>query len=349
MPGPRQPPGNALVLGDADHDLKVIDLASGNTDVNIPEAHSEAITSVAWSPSGSVTASGSAWEGGPILLWDAASGKSLGELEGHTSWISQLVFSTDGLRLYSASGDQTIRIWDVEKQLAILRGSSLDVAGLALSPDGTTLASACKDGVVAFWSAVPRSREEMPRLIPLGQCARPAFAPDSRVLAVPRAGTVRLFDLVTSEEIEPIPALGSDIEVVAYSPDGTQLASGSGSGKIRVWSCAERRLLRELNGHKERIRLFRFRANGTRLLSIDAQGQAIWWDAPKWKAGETSVVELLDEASEYPEPADVSADGRLLAFGTRTGANAVAQHRDRRTAGDDDRRGSAYSASRLLR
>ncbi|MHC4144607.1 MAG: protein kinase domain-containing protein, partial [Planctomycetota bacterium] len=44
------PDGKALAIGDYTHRLQVVDLASGNTDVNIPEAHSEGITSVAWSP-----------------------------------------------------------------------------------------------------------------------------------------------------------------------------------------------------------------------------------------------------------------------------------------------------------
>ena len=96
------PDGKALVVGDADHQLQVVDLASGNTSFNIPEAHPEGITAVAWSPTGSVIASGSGYSGGPIRLWDAASGKPLGKLEGHTSWICELIFSTDGLRLYSA-------------------------------------------------------------------------------------------------------------------------------------------------------------------------------------------------------------------------------------------------------
>ncbi len=317
------PDGKALVIGDADGRLRAIDLASEDTIFDVSETHSEGIISVAWSPNDSVIASGSGREGGPILLWDAASGKPLGELEGHTSWISDLVFyeHKDGLRLYSASGDQTIRIWDVEKQmcLAILRGSSHEVLGLALSPDRATLASVCKDGVVAFWSADPRPREEWPRVIPLGRSARPAFAPDSRVLAVLRAGAVSLLDLATPKEIEPIPELGADVEVVAYSPDGTLLASGSKTGKIRVWSCAARRLLPELDGHKERIVLLRFRADGTRMLSLDATGKAIWWDALTWKAGEPFEVEPPVRAHEYWQAGDVSPDGRLLVFGTITG------------------------------
>jgi WD40 repeat protein/tRNA A-37 threonylcarbamoyl transferase component Bud32 len=304
------PDGRALVIGDADHRLQAVDLASGNTDVNIPEAHSEGITAVAWSPNGSIIASGSGYTGGPIRLWDAISGKPLGTLEGHTEWICELIFSTDGLRLYSASADQTIRIWDVEQRrcLATLRGCSDEVYGLALSPDGTMLASASKDGVVAFWNAVPRPEEELPRPIELGQFGRPAFAPDSRVLAMSRAGTVSLFDLVALREIEQVPDLGTDVSMVAYSPDGTLLASGSRSGKIRVWSCAERRLLRELEGHKEQVDLLRFRADGRRLLSVNPQGKVIWWDTLTWQAVGTFVVEPFGGWA-------VSPDGRLLAVG----------------------------------
>ncbi|MBL7187471.1 MAG: WD40 repeat domain-containing protein [Phycisphaerae bacterium] len=315
------PDGKALVIGDADGRLRVIDLASENTILDRWEAHSEGITSVAWSPNGSVIASGSGWDGGPIKLWDATSGELLGELEGHTSWISDMAFSKDGLWLYSASGDQTLRIWDVEKQpcLATLRGSSHEVLGLALSPDGTTLASACKDGIVAFWSADPKPEEEMPRLIPLGHIARPVFAPDSRVLAVPRAGTVSLFDLATSKETE-LSELGDDVSAVAYSPDGTLLVSGSENGGIRVWSFAERRLLRDLDGHEEEIRLLRFRVDGARLLSIDAKRTVIWWDVPTWRqAGRPFVVELPGRPDDVWRPPDVSPDGRLLVFGTKAG------------------------------
>jgi len=45
----------------------------------------------------------------------------------------------------------------------------------------------------------------------------------------------------------------------------------------------------------------------------------IWWDALAWQAGQTFVVDpdMLDSISRLP---DVSPDGRLLAFGTETGA-----------------------------
>jgi WD40 repeat protein/serine/threonine protein kinase len=310
------PDSRALVTGNSVGRLQVIDLASGNKNFDIPKAHPEGITAVAWSPNGSIIASGSGFLGGPIQLWDAASGKSLGELKGHTSWICELVFSKDkdSLRLYSASGDQTIRIWDVDQRLplAILRGSSDEIYGLALSPDGT-LASTCKDGVVAFWDARPRPEEEQPRLIELSQFDRPGFAPDREVLAVPRNGTVHLFDLATLKEIEPLPLLGSDVWMVAYSRDGTLLISGSRSGKTRVWSCTERRLLQELDDPNDPGYPDRFWADDRWLLAVNVVGNAIWWDT---LTGQT--IQTFPVGPFYG--VDLSPDGRLLAFGTERGA-----------------------------
>ncbi len=305
------PEGKALVIGDYDHRLQVIDLTSGKASLTIPEAHAEGITAVAWSPTGSLIASGSGYSASPIRLWDAASGKPLGVMEGHTSWICGLIFSSDGLRLYSASGDQTIRIWDVGRRrcLATLRGNCDEVYGLALSPDGTTLASGCKDGVVASWSALSRAEEELPTVIP--EAGRPAFAPDSRVLAVPRAGSVSLFDLETRREIEQLPALGtSGVSMVAFSPDGTLLVSGSEKGRIRVWSRAERRLLQELDGYINEGGFLRFRADGTRLLSVDVNERAVWWDTLTWQPARAFTVASVWRG-------DMSPDGRLLA--RRTG------------------------------
>ena len=94
------PDGQALVFGHADGILHVVNLDTGAANLNIP-AHPELITAVAWSPTAPILASGSGYSGGPIRLWDANSGKPIGALEGHTSWITRgLIFSADGRRLY---------------------------------------------------------------------------------------------------------------------------------------------------------------------------------------------------------------------------------------------------------
>ena len=316
------PDGKALAIGDGEGRLRVIDLDTGSTSFNII-AHPEMVSAVAWSPTAPILASGCAFQGGPIHLWDANSGKPIGSLEGHTAWIARgLTFSADGKLLYSASADQTIRIWDVwqKRPLAILRGSNDEVWGLALSRDGTTLVSSSKDGVVTFWSALPRSKEEQPGLLPRGPWGRAAFAPDGRAIAESHEGVVHLYELPALRQIETIPALGTNVSVVAYSPDGTLIVSGSTNGWLRVWSCAERRLLKEFPGLPRSVRWLRFSSDGVLLFSSDSDddndyfgGELICWDSRTWQR----VWSLAAENTRYL--ASVSADGRLAITGTEAG------------------------------
>ncbi len=51
-------------------------------------------------------------------MWDLESGKETLSLRGHTDRVSSLALSVDGKRLFSGSGDGTIKVWDVEAELA---------------------------------------------------------------------------------------------------------------------------------------------------------------------------------------------------------------------------------------
>ncbi len=317
------PDGKSLAIGDGEGRLRVIDLDTGSTNLSVI-AHQEMVSAVAWSPRDRILASGSAFQGGPIRLWDANSGALMGALEGHTAWIARgLTFSADGKLLYSASADETIRIWDVRAKrcLAILRGSNDKVWALAVSPDGTTLASGSRDGVVASWSALPQSKEEQPRLLPVGDpYGRAAFAPDGPVIAEPHEGVVHLFELPSLRKIEPIPALGTNVNTVAYSPDGRLIVSGSTDGWLRVWSCAERRLLQELQcPNQPGLGGVRFSSDGKRLFSglftfeESTGGELVCWDSRTWRR-------LWSFAAENTSFfASVSPDGRLAISGNRSG------------------------------
>jgi WD40 repeat protein len=111
-----------------------------------------------------------------------------------------------------------------------------------------------------------------------------AFSPDGRVLAVVGGGpSVRLWEVATWAEIDPLEVGGDRIKSVAFASHGRTMALGQESrdgvgGAVTVWDLADRRRLAVLLGHKGGITTLAFSPDGAVLASGDSAGVVKLWD-----------------------------------------------------------------------
>ncbi len=215
--------------------------------------HAAQVRALAFSPDGSVLASGGI-DDNAIFLWDVANGKVLQKLEGHRAAITALVFSTDGW-LASASEDETIKIWDPEtgELLRQLLGHHGPVLSIDVSPDGMLLVSASGDQSVRLWD-VDAGRELTSWDSFSSAVFSVAFAPNGMWVATGDGNAlVQVWDVATQEELGRYVGHEDSVWTISFSPDGKALASGSWDGSVRLWPVAadgsqagEARILAEL-------------------------------------------------------------------------------------------------------
>ena len=95
------------------------------------EGHASVVTSLAFSPDGTMLASGS-WDQ-TIILWEVATGGKIGTLFSPDAEVQDVAFSPDGTTLASVSWDDTIYLWDVSPD--VWDDLACELAGRSLSVD----------------------------------------------------------------------------------------------------------------------------------------------------------------------------------------------------------------------
>jgi WD40 repeat protein len=219
--------------------------------------HSSQVLSVAFSPDGSVLASGG--NDNAIVLWSVATRRASGQpLVGHGGPVNRLAFSPDGRILASAGGDRTVRLWNVASHdLADnpLLGHDAPVEALAFSPDGTQIATGDLDDTILLW----RTSYDTP----LGNRAfldgsdginAVAVSHDATLIAAARSdGYVSILrpDLSTSvaelstfdKQCTRATSGGVDsspcfIVGVAFAPDDRTALALTGDGRLFTWSAS---------------------------------------------------------------------------------------------------------------
>ncbi|KAF3890175.1 MULTISPECIES: WD40 domain-containing protein [Nostocales] len=88
----------------------------------------------------------------PQATGEPRRGKLFRTFVGHSATVWRVAFSPDGKMVATGSGDNTVKLWNLEgKLLRTFKGHTAAIWGVAFSPDGKILASGSVDATVKLW------------------------------------------------------------------------------------------------------------------------------------------------------------------------------------------------------
>ena len=218
-----------------------------------------------------------------IKIWDLESGRELRTITNIGGHVNTISWSPDGRRLIHGAEDSTIRIWNAETGAAIstIRGYTAYVNEARYSPDGRRIASCAADKLIKIW------------------------------------------DAETGREIRTLSGHTDSVGVgvIAWSPDGRRLASGSVEEEktIRIWDVESGRVLHTITNQGGRIWGLAYSSDGKTIASCTPEEQAVKiWDAENGR-----LIRNIPIENSKPFSLSWSPDGRRLAVGNIYGSRGV--------------------------
>jgi WD40 repeat protein len=353
------PDGKTLVSGGWDHTIRFWDPASGK-EVRRLEVDTRTVMGVAVSPDGKTLAS--AGGDGILRVWDLATGKTRLRLRGHQgSMVCCAAISPDGKLLASGGGGNrttTLVLWDLAtgKELRRLGGNMRTVHSVAFSPDGKMLAAG--SGARLIWNPGDRPGPGVARLWDVatgkllyelkghrGGVTSVAFTPDGKLLAsASHDGTIGLWDAATGRQLRQIdvpedPASGAPfgpsrgggkgidqggVLALAFSRDGTVLASGQFDGTVHLWDRRTGKGLRTLRGHGREVVSVAFSTDGKTLASGSFDHTIRLWDPASGKLlnarqGHDGAVTLVSVSPDGQWAASAGTDRTIRLWDLSSG------------------------------
>jgi WD40 repeat protein/tRNA A-37 threonylcarbamoyl transferase component Bud32 len=246
----------------------------------ICNGHTSRVTTVVWSPRGTLIATASYDK--TVRLWDISHGFSIITYHGHWDRVQSVVWSSDATRIASAGDDGTVQVWDAitGRQVLIYRGHSNAVNAVAWSPDGKRIASASEDKSVQVWDT---------------SNGGPIFTY--------RGHTKKVLAVAWSPDGRRIASGGEDKSVQVWSPIRDK---SSFFGTLRLTPRGQF----NYKGHSGRVNGLIWSPNGQRIASVSNDKSLQVWDS---STGKQFIIHRNTSAGL--NAVTWSPDGRYLAAG----------------------------------
>jgi WD40 repeat protein len=160
----------------------------------------------------------------------------------------------------------------------LYEGHTDKVYSVVFSPDGTKLASASNDGTAKVWDI--ESGEVIREFKVDAGLTYAVFNPSGTHLSIStKNGHILTFDVADGTPIHDIEAHDGVVWWLAYSPDGSRIASAGADNVARVWDSVTCELLLTLEGHLVELSSVAYSPDGTKIATASYDQTVRIWDS----------------------------------------------------------------------
>ena len=313
------PDGSLLVVSDQRGSIQIRETETGQLRASA-EQFAPFTSHPVFSPDGTTFATGGS--DGNVVLRSVTNAQPLFGPFHHRRAIDKVAFSPAGDRIVVTSRDLAAQVWDVRSGKPVgepLRHEK-KMHSAVFSPDGKKVATGSDDHSAQIWDADTGQRIGAP-LMHDCEVVEVRFSPDGTKLLTAcsdqsfAARAAHLWDVATGQETVPPMRHTDGVETIDFSPDGSRIATGSEDGTVCVWDATTgRRVAPPIQHLSYHVAYVQFVAEGHVLFSVGRDGLVRLWDPT---TGHPLTPRVAEERNL--DAADVTADGRYIAYGSRDG------------------------------
>jgi WD40 repeat protein len=262
-----------------------------------------------WSPDGSHLAAAAV--GGPITVFDAATGKPVHQLKGHGFGTAAVDWQPGGNLIASAGQDGAVRLWNgsTGEEVKTLEAGAAWAERLTWHPSGQWLAAGAGRKARVFTAAGELVRELPPQA---GTVMDLAWRPGTNHLTVLAYGAATTYDPLNGIDVVKLLAWKGSPLAMAWSPDGKILAHGNQDATIHFWYFDTAHDL-QMWGYRSKIRELAWDFSSRYLATGGSPTVCIWDCRAGAKGPEGSRPEMLEGHEENISALAYQARGYLLA------------------------------------
>lgn len=229
-------------------------------------------------------------------------------LRGHESRINRIAWSPNGCYLASPSGDNTIRVWDVESGACIstLIGHQDVVYTVTWASENRKLVSGSWDRKVIFWDVDGTPEHVMEYAYPVNAVSS---SPLWERIAIGSEGpSIGLLDVTTRLLTDVLRRHRGNINNLAWSPSGRMIATASADSTLGLWDSRTAELVRTMPGHSDWVFAVAWSPDEESLFSCS-------WDRTirKWDALTGSQTRIVEGHLSKIQSITVLSTGSLIA------------------------------------